>query len=114
MDWEEYIENIYDFMPSYGYCELFDKKIYSKAKRRESDLIFCKVTFEDGGQTYTYIADDDDYCEGDLVIVPVGQDNYEVIVKIESIEYRQAENASFPLEKTKHILRKYEDDEDYR
>jgi hypothetical protein len=30
------------------------------------------------------------------------------VVRIVSIEYRQPEDAPFPLEKTKHILRKYE------
>ena len=112
VDWEKFIERIYDFMLSYGFGELFDKTIYGKAKRRESDLIFCKVTFEDGGQTYTYIADSDDYYEGDLVVVPAGQDNHEAVVRIESIEYRQAEEAPFPLEKTKHILRKFEDEDE--
>ena len=75
-------------------------------------MIFCNVTFEDGGQTYSYIADSDDYCEGDLVIVPAGQDNHEAVVIIESIEYHQVEDAPFPIEKTKHILRKYEDDDE--
>lgn len=112
VNWEALIENIFSFVSSYGYCELFDKTIYGKAKRRKSDLIFCNVTFEDDGQTYSYIADSDDYCEGDLVIVPAGRDNHEAVVRIESIEYRQAEAAPFPLEKTKHILRKYKDDDE--
>lgn len=111
--WEDFIENIYEYVSSYGYCELFDKSIYGKSKRRKSDLIFCNVTFEDGGKTYCYLADSDDYCEGDLVIVPAGHDNHEAVVIIESIEYHQAEDAPFPVEKTKHILRKYEDDDEY-
>ncbi|MDE7360430.1 MAG: hypothetical protein K2N38_00675 [Oscillospiraceae bacterium] len=112
VDWEEFIENIFTFVSSYGYCELFDKTIYGKAKRRKSDLIFCNVTFEDGGQTYSYIADSDDYCEGDLVVVPAGKDNHEAVVIIESIEYHQADDAPFPIEKTKHILRRYEDEDE--
>lgn len=112
VDWDEFVESIFTFASSYGYCEMFDKTIYGKAKRRKSDLIFCNVTFEDGGQTYCYIADSDDYCEGDLVIVPAGRDNHEAVVMIESIEYHQAEDAPFPIEKTKHILRRYEEDYD--
>lgn len=66
------------------------------------------VEFEDGGQTYSYLADTDDYEVDDLVVVPAGYDNRETVVRIVSIEYRQPEDAPFPLEKTKHILRKYE------
>ena len=59
-----------------------------------------------------YIADNDKFEEGDWVVVPAGQDNHEAIVRIESIEYHPAEEAPFPIEKTKHILRKYEEDDD--
>lgn len=106
-DWSEFIENVHDFIRFYGVGELFDERIYKKGKRRASDLVFCKVEFEDGGQTYTYLADTDEYEVNDLVVVPAGQDNRETVARIESIEYRKPEDAPFPLEKTKHILRKY-------
>ena len=106
-DWSEFIENVFEFIRFYGLGELFDERIYKKGKRRASDLIFCLVEFEDGGQTYSYLADTDDYEVDDLVVVPAGHDNHEAVVRIESIEYRQPEDAPFPLEKTKHILRKY-------
>lgn len=109
-DWPDYINDIYEFMAFYGLGELFDERVYGKAKRRRSDFIFCNVEFERGGRTYCYLADSDEYCEGDLVIVPAGPDNHEAVVRIESLEYRSAEDAPFPIEKTKHIIRKYEDD----
>ena len=109
-DWPDFINDIYEFMAFYGLGELFDEKIYGKAKRRQSDYIFCNVEFEEGGRTYCYLADSDDYCEGDLVIVPAGPDNHEAVVRIDSIEYHPAEKAPFPIEKTKHIIRKYEGD----
>lgn len=106
-DWSKFINTVYDFMTSYGIGELFDERVYGKPKRRQSDCIFCNVKFEDGGRTYCYLADSDEYSEGDLVVVPTGADNREAVVRIESIEYHPAEEAPFPLEKTKRILRKY-------
>ena len=111
-DWPDFMDNLFEFITSYGIGELFDPHVYGKAKRRQSDYIFCNVTFEEGGRTYYYIADNDIFEEGDWVVVPAGQDNHEAIVRIESIEYHPAEEAPFPIEKTKHILRKHEEDED--
>lgn len=113
-DWPEFIENIYNFMAFYGVGEIFDERIYGKIRRRKSDYIFCNVEFESGGRTYCYLADSDEYNEGDLVIVPAGLNNHEVVVKIESIEYHPLEEAPFPIEKIKHILRKYSEDEPVR
>ncbi len=107
-DWADFIERVLEFMQFYEPGELFDKRIYSKAKRRESDLIFCKVKFDGSRQEYTYLADTDDYAVDDMVVVPAGPDNTETVVKIVSVEYRQPENAPFPVEKTKHILRKHD------
>lgn len=95
-------------MAFYGFSDIFNERVYGKAKRRKPDYIFCNVIFEDGGRTYCYLADSDDHREGDLVVVPAGPNNHKAVVKIESIEYLQAEEAPFPVEKTKHILGKYE------
>ena len=109
-DWAHFIEYVYKFMMFYEPGELFDEQIYKKVNRRKSDLIFCNVEFEEYGRTYCYLADSDDYAVGDRVVVPAGPDNQETIVVIKSIEYRQPENAPYPVEKTKHILRKYGED----
>lgn len=108
VDWADFIDSVWNFMRFYGIGEIFDESNYNRPRRRESDLIFCKVTFDEWGQTYTYLADTDDYNAGDLVVVPVGRDNHESVARIDSIEYRQPEVAPFPLEKTKHIIRKYQ------
>lgn len=113
-DWPDFINNVYEFMAFYGLGELFDERVYGKAKRRQSDFIFCNVEFEDGGRTYCYLADSDDFCEGDLVVVPAGPDNHEAVVRIESIEYHSSESAPFPVEKIKHIQRKYEENETHK
>ena len=111
-EWPDFISSVYEFMAFYGIGELFNECVYGNEKRRKTDLIFCNVVFEDGGQTYCYIADTDDYCEGDLVVVPAGADNHEAVVRIESIEYHSAGDAPFPIEKMKHILFAYNEEYD--
>lgn len=108
--WPDFIHNIYEFIASCGLGGLFGESVYGKARRGQSDYIFCNVEFEDGGRIYCYLGDSDEYCGGDLVVVPAGPDNYETVVRSESIEHLSAEEAPFPVEKTKHIIRKYEDD----
>lgn len=106
-DWEDFAESISGLMRNKCIGELLDSSLYGKVKRRQSDLIFCKVTFDDYGRSYTYLANTDDYEPGETVIVPVGSENRETVARIESIEYLQPEDAPFPIEKAKHILRKY-------
>ena len=110
VDWEDFINTVAAFLSAFGAGELFDERVYGKVRRRASDLIFCNVTFNEGGRTYCYLADTDDYCEGDRVVVPAGPLNEESVVRIESIEYHPAKEAPYPLEKIKHILRKYDGD----
>lgn len=107
-DWEDFITDLFNFMTFYGFGQIFDPSIYGKVRRRESELIFCNVQFEDGGSTYCYLADSDDYDEGDLVVVKAGKDNHEAVVRVESIEYHEAADAPYPIEKIKHILHRYE------
>ena len=78
----------------------------------DEDYIFCEVSFEHSYSRYTYIADSDDYGIGDLVVVPVSQDNEEKIARIESIKYLPASKAPYPIQKTKHIIRKFDEDTD--
>lgn len=111
--WSDFMEDVIDFISFYGIGEVFNRRNYEKVKRRESDLIFCNVEFPDGYKTYCYLADTDDYAPGDFVVVPAGWDNYEAIVRIESIEYHSEEDAPYPIDKIKHIIRKCEfNDED--
>lgn len=109
-DWAEFINDIYEFISFYGVGELFDTRLYNKPRRRQSDLIFCNVQFEEYGKAYCYLTDDDELREGDRVVVLAGIDNHEAVARIESIEYHGAEEAPYPLDKIKRIVRKYDDD----
>ena len=110
-EYAEFIEKIYDFMAFYGIGELFNEASYSKAKRTSTDYIFCDVEFEPGGKTYCYLADDDSYEVGDTVLVPAGHDNHETLVRIVGKNYYSSENAPFPVDKAKHIIKRIDEDE---
>lgn len=107
--WPEFIDKIYDFISFYGIGEIFNEEYYDKPKRRKIDYIFCDVQFEAGGKTYCYLADDDSYEVNDTVLVPTGQDNHEAIVQIVAKNYYSAENAPFPVEKAKHIIKRIDE-----
>lgn len=107
-EWEDFITELFDLLTCCGFGEMFAPSVYGRSRHRLSDYIICNVQFGDGGPTYCYLADSDDYAEGDLVVVPAGKNNHEAVVRIDSIEYHSAGEAPYPIEKTKHILRKYE------
>lgn len=112
-DWAEFVDYVLTFINMYEGYELFNPRLYGRRKRRKSDYIYCSVSFEDGGQTYSYLARDDSYAVGDWVVVPAGRENREALAQIESISYYAAGEAPFPVERTKYILRKYEDGTDH-
>lgn len=107
-DWAEFIEGVFDLLSYYDTGEIFSGRYYAEPRRRKSDLIFCHVALGQWGSTYSYLAQTDDYAEGDWVVVPVGHKNRETLGRIESITYRQPEDAPYPLDKIKTILRKSE------
>lgn len=105
-DFPELVEKVRDFISFYGLGEFFDEDAYNRKKRRESDLIFCKVIFQDAEKEYIYLADEDIYEKGDFAWAPAGKDNEEKIVRVTDVEYLQSEEAPFPVEKTKKLIRK--------
>ena len=111
-DFAYFAQTVSSLMRIYGMDEIFDPAVYGKRLRKQSDCIFCNVQFDDYGKTYCYLTDDDSLKEGDYVVVPAGKNNRETVVQIESIEYHSAEEAPFPLDRIKKVIRKYDDAED--
>lgn len=103
-DWPAFAENFYHFLSYYGLGEIFNAAAYGKVRRREGELIFCAVSFEEGGQKYWYMADSDEYEVGDFVQVPAGVDNHVAIGRVESVVYCQKEEAPYPVDRVKHIM----------
>ncbi len=109
MDFADFAETVFDFISFYGFKEALDPSVYGKAKRRKSEYIFCSVTFDESYKSYYYLTDDDSIEIGDFVLVPVGNNNRETVVKVVNIEYFSEENVPLPIKKTKRIIRKCAD-----
>lgn len=110
-DFPELAESIISFMQFYGMGEILDPSVHGKTLRRQSELIFCNVIFEKNGKEYCYLTDDDSLNEGDFVLVPAGLDDHTAIVRIVSIEYHSKEEAPYPVERIKKIIRKCTDED---
>jgi len=80
---------------------------------KNSHYIFCDIEFHSGGKTYCYIADEDSFKVGDMVLVPVGEENKEVPVKIVGINCYAESECPYPIDKAKHIIGKAIDSELY-
>lgn len=107
-DFSVFSKKVKAVMQRYNHWELFDPDIYGKVKRRQEDFVFCSVVFEYSYKTYYYLTDDDEIKEGDFVYVPAGKSNKEVLVEVVKVEYFDAENAPYDIEKAKWILRREE------
>lgn len=103
-DWPTFAENFFHFLSYYGLGEIFNAAAYGKVRRREGELVFCAVSFEEGGQEYWYMADTDEYEAGDFVRVPAGEDNHVAIGQVESVVYCRKEEAPYPVDRVKHII----------
>lgn len=109
-DFRDFAESLYGFMRFYGDGEMLNPTVFEKTLRKQDDLIFCNVQFGKYGKTYCYLTKDEGIQAGDMVVVPVGSDNRESVASVESIEYHTAEEAPFPIEKIKSVIRKCGDE----
>lgn len=111
LEWASIMDDITEFIKFYGMGEILDSAIYGKALRRQGDLIFVNVQFNEFGKTYCYSAEDEMIQEGDRVVVPVGDEGKTTTAVVESVVYRPKEKAPIPFEKIKAVIRKCSDDE---
>lgn len=103
-DWPDFMDDVWEFMRFYGMGEIMDPGVFGKTKRRNSDCIFAFVTFEEYGQEYSYLCDDDSISEGDEVLVPVGNEGKANIATVTRIEYHPESEAPYPMDKIKKII----------
>ena len=69
---------------------------------------FCKVQFQDGGSPYAYLTGGVPLAVGDFVVVPVGKQNAEKTGCVTDVFVCSAQDAPYPPEKAKFVLRKSE------
>ena len=67
---------------------------------------FCKVQFKDGGSPYAYLTGGLPLAVGDFVVVPVGNQNAEKTGRVMDVFVCSAQDAPYPPEKAKFVLRK--------
>ena len=69
---------------------------------------FCKVQFKDGGNPYAYLTGGLPLAVGDFVLVPVGNRKAEKAGRVTDVFVCSAQDAPYPPEKAKFVLRKSE------
>lgn len=69
---------------------------------------FCKVQFKDSGSPYAYLTGGLPLAVGDFVVVPVGNRNAEKTGRVTDVFVCSAQDAPYPPEKAKFVLRKSE------
>ena len=73
---------------------------------------FCAVRFANNDHLYYYLADDAALDVGDMVVVPVGNEGRECVAEIATVERHRRRTAPYPVDRAKHILRRYAPNED--
>lgn len=76
----------------------------------EEKLQFVSVCFDFGGQEYSYLAEGMELYVGDTVEVPVGNHDRKTIATVVAIEYCTEDDAPYPVEDIKCVIRKIEPD----
>ena len=109
-DFPDFAEILLESLSFYNFEEILNPKFYEKVRRLRDQYIYCSLDFGSGKKIYYYRAEDDEIEEGDLVLVPVGPDNHEAVAFVNKVEYFYKEDVPFPLEKTKFILEKYNEE----
>ena len=105
-EWASFANDLREFLLFYGEGELLDRRFYEAQKLCPGDIIYLSVSFGDTYKTYYYKTEDNSIDVGDLVVVPVGTDGKERIVKVVKKEYFQASSLPMPFEKVKAVIEK--------
>ena len=74
----------------------------------ESYYQFCNVQFREDGATYAYLTGGISLKAGDFVVVPIGDHQAEKLALVTEVFVCSTQNAPYPPEKAKFVLRKSE------
>ena len=74
----------------------------------ESYYQFCNVQFKEDGAAYAYLTGGISLKAGDYVVVPIGDHQAEKLARVTEVFVCSTQNAPYPPEKTKFVLRKSE------
>ena len=82
-------------------------------KQAKQQYTYCKVRFSNSQFELSYLTEDESVQAGDFVKVPFGRDNEERVGLVTRVISCTSEEAPYPPEKTKHVLKKTEQPEDW-
>ena len=74
----------------------------------ESYYQFCNVQFKEDGAAYAYLTGGISLKAGDFVVVPIGDHQAEKLARVTAVFVCSTQNAPYPPEKAKFVLRKSE------
>lgn len=86
-----------------------EEKFLEESRNDKNIYFYCGVIYENNPYPYHYRINDTTLKIGDKVVVPVGSQNKEEIAEIVSIEQHSRLTVTYPIEKTKFVIRKYEE-----
>ena len=105
---EEYDEDEEPEEESEPWTDFYEKSAPAEKPTSGGYYQFCKVQFKDGGNPYTYLTGGLPLAVGDFVVVPVGNRNVEKTGRVTDVFVCSAQDAPYPPEKAKFVLRKAE------
>jgi len=82
-------------------------------KQAKQQYTYCKVRFSNSRFELSYLTEDESVQTGDFVKVPFGRDNEERVGLVMRVIPCTSEDAPYPPEKTKYVLEKTEQPEDW-
>ncbi len=91
------------FLGSFDFGAILSMRGFMRAMR-PGEVKYCGVEFSAGGKLYHYRTTDLLIEIGDEVVVLVGDENYEKVATVRTIEFCRWDDTPYPLEKTKEIL----------
>jgi hypothetical protein len=106
-----FIETVRVIVSAFGFGGIVGLSGFMCALKK-GEVKYCGVEFSDGGKLYHYRTSDLRIGEGNSVIVPVGESNYEREAVVKTVEFCRWDNTPYPLEKTKEIIRMADDEYD--
>ncbi|MDR1840538.1 MAG: hypothetical protein LBQ86_01260, partial [Holophagales bacterium] len=99
-----FIESIRSAMEAVGQDGILSLDYFMSAIRSD-EVKYCGVAFPYGSKIYHYRTTDLRIAVGDIVAVPVGNNNSEKEAIVATVEICRLNNTPYPLKKTKEIIR---------
>lgn len=109
---ENYGLNVYEYETENEFLRTLTverEEFFEVAKQNKTIYYYCAVVYEDNSHPYHYRIEDTTLKIGDKVVVPVGNQNTEQVAEFVSIEQHSRLTVPYPIEKTKFVIRKYEE-----